>query len=154
MPVASSSIPRHASHDVPPNFGTKRSNDSFFFFKKSDHILHKIVVVSRELFVGLAGLSFFALNPILFVPCFIAGAVLQPVLVKLKFFDTLKKIFYLEPVVMSIILILGGILAYPTSGWIACGYTAFWLGKHVADIALSKDLFPGYTMRRHREASI
>lgn len=134
----------HAPHCSECHGKSKFNNDTFHFWKKNDHVVRKVWVVVRELFAFGIGAGLFLFNPPLFAVAFIGGAVLQPILCHYKFFDTLKKIYLIDPALSTIILALGAILSYPSSTWMATAYYGFWLGKHMADIALSKERFPGY----------
>lgn len=126
-----------------PEFEPRQKNyDEFYFWKENNYTIHKVVVVTREIFAFIAAVVCITLSPTIFIPAFCLGFLMQPQLVRSNFFNTLKKIYYIEPVAMTLAGIFFGMLSYPISPPVAFAYYGFWCGKHVADIIYSEDLFP------------
>ena len=118
-----------------PAAGAGASPPPFHYWEESDHFLYKVWVVVREIFIVVAAISLFLYNPPLFAPLFFLGMVLHDPLDTA--FGYIHKVFMLQPVIASIILLLGMILAFPASAWVACGLVALWCGKRLVDLTFS-----------------
>lgn len=110
------------------------------YWTEDSSLIRKIYVIGKGILIAgiAAGLCLY--NPPLFAPCFFIGIFLRTPLDYA--FHNVARIFEYAPILSCLILGVGAILTWPSSGWLACGLVALWAGKRVTDLALSTYYYP------------
>lgn len=119
------------SSEVLPISGEVKNTTGFL--NKTKTIVSKICYVAFHALIAVAAAALFLYNPVLFAPLLFLGIILRDPLDTA--FKNLHQVYMIQPLAATLIIFLGGILAFPASSWIACGLLALWCGKRLVDLS-------------------